>query len=110
MTHHCCPIRRISTIESCEGERELYDYVFYLFRKTPFNLKHLNARLIDSGFEGAREDLSLNDTKGILCRRFESIDFIQAKEDVMPFIRTPEVLDIWNHDFFAAITEGLTAV
>ncbi len=90
--------------------RDLYDYVFYLSRNTPFNLKHLNARLIDSGFEGAKEDLSLNDIKGILCRRFESIDFNQAKEDVLPFIRTPEALDIWSPDFFAAITERLTAV
>ena len=90
--------------------RDLYDYVFYFSRNTPFNLKHLNARLVDSNFEGAREDLSLDDIKGILCRRFESIDFNQAKEDVLPFIRTPEALDIWSPGFFAAITEGLTAV
>jgi len=89
--------------------RDLYDYVFYLSRNTPVNLKHLNARLLDSGFEGAREDLSLDEVKEILRRRFESIDFNQAREDVIPFIKNPSAVDIWNQDFFAAITENLKA-
>lgn len=89
--------------------RDLYDYVFYLSRNTPVNLKHLNARLLDSGFEGAREDLSLDEIKEILRRRFESIDFNQAREDVIPFIKNPSAVDIWSQDFFAAITENLKA-
>ena len=89
--------------------RDLYDYVFYLSKNTPVNLKHLNARLLDSGFEGAREDLSLDEIKEILRRRFESIDFNQAREDVIPFIKNPSAVDIWSQDFFAAITENLKA-
>ena len=58
--------------------RDLYDYVFYLANRTPVNLKHLNARLVDSGFEGAREDLTLNEIRQILSRRFENIDYSQA--------------------------------
>ena len=89
--------------------RDLYDYVFYLSRNTPVNLKHLNARLLDSGFEGAREDLSLDEIKEILRRRFESIDFNQAREDVIPFIKNPSAVDVWSQDFFAEITENLKA-
>lgn len=89
--------------------RDLYDYVFYLSKNTPVNLKHLNARLLDSGFEGTREDLSLDEIKEILRRRFESIDFNQAREDVIPFIKNPSAVDIWSQDFFAAITENLKA-
>ena len=89
--------------------RDLYDYVFYLSKNTPVNLNHLNARLLDSDFEGAREDLSLDEIKAILCRRFESIDFDQAREDVIPFIKNPSSVDIWSRDFFAAITENLRA-
>lgn len=87
--------------------RDLYDYVFFLSRQSPFNLKHLNARLVDSGFEGARLDLSLQEIKDLLALRFSSIDYSQAKSDVMPFIRNPDVLDIWNADFFRSITEQL---
>lgn len=89
--------------------RDLYDYVFYLGRKTPVNLKHLNARLVDSGFEGAREDMTLDEIKKILYRRFETIDYLQAKRDVLPFIRNPASLDMWGKEFFQSITNELTA-
>lgn len=89
--------------------RDLYDYVFYLGRKTPVNLKHLNARLVDSGFEGAREDMTLDEIKEILYRRFEMIDYLQAKRDVLPFIRNPASLDMWGKEFFQSITNELTA-
>lgn len=87
--------------------RDLYDYVFYLARQTPVNLKHLNARLVDSGFEGARNDMSLDEIKQILFRRFEQIDYAQAKGDVLPFIRNPASLDMWSKEFFQSITETL---
>ena len=47
----------------------------------------------------------------VLCRgwqsRFDSIDFLQARKDVEPFICDISVLDIWNSEFFKQITEGL---
>ena len=87
--------------------RDLYDYVFFLSRQTPVNLKHLNARLVDSGFAGARLDLSLTEIKQILFNRFSAIDYSQAKQDVMPFIRNPASLDMWSKDFFTSITDQL---
>ncbi len=89
--------------------RDLYDYIFYLSHNTPVNLKHLNARLIDSGFKTAANDLTLPALKDILFQRFASIDYAQAKNDVLPFVRDPSALDIWSADFFMAITEQLTA-
>ena len=89
--------------------RDLYDYVFYLSGGTPVDLRHLNARLVDSGFEQAREDMTLDEIKEILYRRFESIDYAQAKRDVLPFIRDPASLDLWSREFFLSITEKLTA-
>lgn len=90
--------------------RDLYDYVFYLSNDTPVNLKHLNARLVDSGFEGAKANLTLEEIKQILYKRFDSIDFKQAKNDVIPFIDDLSKLDIWNKDFFKAITNNLKAI
>ena len=89
--------------------RDLYDYVFYLSQGTPVNLRHLNARLVDSGFDGAREDMTLEEIKDILHRRFESIDYDQARQDVLPFIKNPSALEIWSKDFFIAITDNLGA-
>ena len=89
--------------------RDLYDFVFYLSQGTPVNLWHLNARLVDSGFDGAREDMTLEEIKDILHRRFESIDYDQARQDVLPFIKNPSALEIWSKDFFIAITDNLSA-
>lgn len=89
--------------------RDLYDYVFYLSKGTPVNIRHLNSRLLDSGFKGAREDLNLEEIKEILRNRFESIDYSQAKGDVLPFIHNPAFLDVWSEDFFKSITDSLTA-
>ena len=89
--------------------RDLYDYVFYLSQGTPVNLRHLNARLVDSDFDGAREDMTLVEIKDILHRRFESIDYDQARQDVLPFIKNPAAVEIWSKDFFIAITDGLSA-
>ncbi|MBR6332699.1 MAG: nucleotidyl transferase AbiEii/AbiGii toxin family protein [Dehalococcoidales bacterium] len=87
--------------------RDLYDYVFYLSHRIPVNLKHLNARLMDSGFAGAKEDMTLKEIKEILYRRFETIDYDIAKQDVEQFISNKGVLDIWSADFFQSITDDL---
>ena len=89
--------------------RDLYDYVFYIGRNTPVNLKHLNARLMDSRFEDAREEMTLDEIKQILYHRFEAIDYSQAKHDVLPFIRNPASLDMWGKAFFQSITNELTS-
>lgn len=89
--------------------RDLYDYVFYLAKGAPVNLRHLNARLVNFGFDGAREDMTLDEIKQILYKRFESIDYSQAKSDVLPFIRNPASLDLWSKEFFQSITDSLTA-
>ncbi len=88
--------------------RDLYDYVFYLSRSTPVNLRHLNARLMDSGFEGAREDMTLEEIKEILCRRFEVLDYENAKADVHPFISSDAPLAVWSSEFYRSITGDLT--
>jgi len=90
--------------------RDLYDYVFYLARKTPLNLKHLKERFVQSGFMKPEDVCTLEFVKEILCKRFEEIDYAQAKSDVEPFIRDQRQLDLWSSNFFKKITEKLTSI
>ena len=46
----------------------------------------------------------------MLSRRFEAIDYAQAKSDVLPFIRNPAAVGMWNRDFFQSITRDLAAI
>lgn len=87
--------------------RDLYDYVFYLSRNTSVNLPHLRERLIDSAHLKEEDSCTLEDIKKMLCERFDTIDFSQAKQDATPFIHDVSKLDFWGADFFKQITENL---
>lgn len=87
--------------------RDLYDYVFYLSRGATLNTGHLKARLVQSGAWEEKEDFGISDAKKLLFERFGNIDYAQAKEDVLPFIKDPSSLDVWSGDFFRQITENL---
>lgn len=87
--------------------RDLYDYVYYLSRGTEVNLKHLAARLAQTGNIPESEQLALDDIKKMLYERFQNINYIQAKQDVLPFIKNRKALEVWKADFFCDITHGL---
>lgn len=43
----------------------------------------------------------------MLNQRFKTIDFEQAKFDVLPFITDTSKLDLWSKEFFIDITKNL---
>ena len=90
--------------------RDLYDYVFYLAKGAAVNLKHLKERLVDSGFIGEDFQLDQGSLIGLLNERFASIDYEQAKQDVLPFIKDKSKLNLWSSAFFADISKGLKTV
>lgn len=87
--------------------RDLYDYVFYLSRGAAVNRVHLRERLIASGFITPDTECSMGEIRQMLMTRFDSIDYAQAKQDVMPFIHDTSVLNVWSADFFRQITMNL---
>lgn len=89
--------------------RDLYDYIFYLQKNATFNLKHLQARLVQAGFIYDDKELTLEDVKELLNNRFDSIDYEEAKKDVIPFVKDANVLNVWNANFFKSITQNLKA-
>ena len=90
--------------------RDLYDYVFYLQNDIKFNLIHLQERLIDSNFITRDDEFNLEIVKNILKRRFEQIDFNEAKDDVKPFIKDKDAINIWSKEFFISITDSLKCI
>lgn len=87
--------------------RDLYDYIFYLSRGASLNTEHLKERLVQSGVWESEKPFSVSDAKELLCSRFDTIDYSQARDDVRPFIRDTASLELWSADFFKQITEGL---
>lgn len=88
--------------------RDLYDYVFYLSRRTPVNMEHLHERLVRGGKLAIGDELSLERLKQMLCVHFDSLDFENAKLDVLPFVDNDSKVRVWSPDFFKDLTESLT--
>ena len=88
--------------------RDFYDYIFYLQRKIPINLKHLTARMMQRGIMPANgECFTPDEIKSMLRGRFGTVDIDQAKKDVAPFLRNRYVIDVWSRSFFLATVDML---
>lgn len=86
--------------------RDLYDYIFFLANNTKVNIELVRNKLIESNYIDSREDFDINKLKELLIKKFEEIDYIDSKNDVIPFIKNTESLNMWNSEFFIEITKN----
>lgn len=87
--------------------RDLYDYVFFLAGETKVNIELIKNKLIKSNYIESNNKFDIDVLKELLINKFNEIDYEDAKDDVMPFIKNVDSLDIWNKDFFISITNKL---
>ncbi len=87
--------------------RDFYDYVFFLAMGAKVNLVNLKAKLVQSKYIAEDYDLTIENLKTLLNERFSNMDFAQAREDVLPFVRDKSKLDLWSKEFFTEITKNL---
>jgi len=90
--------------------RDFFDYVWYLSNGIDLNLPHLQERMKQTGHLSGKEVLTKDYLHELLLSKFEEVDFKQAASDVLPFIREPEMLNVWSSDFFKSITEDKLTV
>lgn len=101
---HACLCRNWKSI--VKG-RDFYDYVFFLSMGAKVNLVNLKAKLEQSKFITEDYDLTVEKLKELLNERFSNMDFEQARDDVLPFVKDKSKLDLWSKDFFIEITKRL---
>ncbi|MBQ8308822.1 MAG: nucleotidyl transferase AbiEii/AbiGii toxin family protein [Clostridia bacterium] len=87
--------------------RDFYDYVFFLAMGANVNLVNLKAKLVQSKYIKEDYDLTVENLRTLLNERFSNMDFVQAREDVLPFVRDKAKLDLWSKEFFIEITKQL---
>ena len=87
--------------------RDLYDYVFFLANNVNVNLDLLQNKLIESKYIDKDEPFNLDVLKTLLKNKFKEINYTEAKEDVIPFIKDLKNLDLWSSEFFIQITDQL---
>ena len=87
--------------------RDLYDYVFFLADDVTVNIELLRNKLIDSDYIKKDDVFNIDVLKNLLINKFKEIDYKEAIEDVKPFIKDVNSLELWNSDFFIKITDKL---
>ena len=87
--------------------RDLHDYVFFLANHTSVNLELIKNKLIASNYIDPNSSFDILVLKKLLIAKFSMIDYKEAKEDVLPFIKDFQSLNLWSQDFFCNITEDL---
>jgi hypothetical protein len=80
--------------------RDFYDLIWYVGRRVPLNIAHLEARMRQSGDWTHETPLDVAGLRKCLEERFAAIDFDQAKEDVAPFLKDSRELSLWGSGFF----------
>ena len=87
--------------------RDLYDYIFFLANNININIELIKNKLIDSNYIKPNSNFNIDTLKELLIKKFNEIDYTEAKEDVLPFIKDIDSLNLWNKDFFISITKNL---
>lgn len=87
--------------------RDLYDYIFFLANNTSVNLDLIRNKLIKSKYIDSKDKFDIDVLKELLIKKFKEIDYKEAKEDIISFIKNVDALDLWSSDFFIVITENL---
>lgn len=87
--------------------RDFYDFVWFIGRRVPVNLPHLEARIRQSG-NPAIGNLNLAALQALLAERFVTVDLAAAADEVRPFLRDARELALWSETFFQELIPRLT--
>jgi len=85
--------------------RDWYDFVWFVGRRTPVNLRHLEQRMRQSGDWSTEGPLTEGAFRTLLRRHIDSVNIVQAKEDISRFLVSPDTVASWSKDFFTDVAD-----
>jgi predicted nucleotidyltransferase component of viral defense system len=83
--------------------RDWYDFEWYIRHQVPLNINHFNMRMLQS--EDSSKPFSESEIIDALEERIRMLDIDQARTEVTPFIRNPNVLETWSKEYFLEIAK-----
>lgn len=88
--------------------RDWYDFEWYIRNGVALNLEHFNVRAIQSGhIHSVVDKTGLFD---LLQNKIVKLDVKAAKEDVSPFLKTTDQLNIWSKEYFLELSKALVII
>lgn len=86
--------------------RDWYDLEWYIKKGIPLNLNHFLIRAKASG-DWEKETMSVSEFEQLLNTRIDTVNMTRVKNDIVRFIPSPEVIDIWSPQYFHDLVKQL---
>jgi len=83
--------------------RDWYDFVWYAGRGTELDLRHLEARMRQSGHYTEGDPLTEERFRETVEEKISGLDVDKAKADVVRFLPNASSVEVWSRDFFLAV-------
>lgn len=87
--------------------RDWYDLVWYVAKGVPLDLRHLSARMRQTGQWDATESIGEEAFRAVLAARIASLDVKAALSDVEPFLKNRDSVAVWSTAFFEQVAERI---
>ena len=90
--------------------RDWYDLVWYAANHPELHLYHLEQRMRQTDHLRGDAPLTPEKFKELLVKAINKLDVEQARKEAEPFVKKPENLSVWSHEFFLDIASRIKFV
>lgn len=84
--------------------RDWYDLEWYIRKGVPLNLNHFALRAFETG-DWPSETITQNELLMLLQQKINEVSIEKIKQDVRPFIKNINQLEIWDKQYFLNLIE-----
>ena len=90
--------------------RDWYDLAWYLGRFPEVRIRHLEARMRQSGDYQDDDPLTHDKLRHLLQQAVDNLNVEQVRREVTPFVRDNRALDVWSQDFFSQTIKRIISI
>jgi predicted nucleotidyltransferase component of viral defense system len=90
--------------------RDWYDLVWYAAHHPQVNLHHLEQRMRQTGQWSGNTRLTAERFHELMNDAIDRLNMEQARQDVSPFVKDQQALDIWSREFFRDVAGRIEIV
>ncbi len=87
--------------------RDLYDFCWYIGKEVSPSIKYLESKMKQTNHLEQDSALTIEKLKKFLNEKFKDINWKQAKEDALPFVKDDLTLQPWSETFFNSLVEKI---
>jgi len=90
--------------------RDWYDLVWYAANHPKLRASHLAERMVQSGDLKPGDILTQGRFLSLANAAIEQLNVTMARKEVSPFVKKPEILDVWSPEFFRDVIQRIVLV